>query len=423
MSAQEQVRVVVTGLGAVTPLGNDLSTSWAGVRAGNSGVDRITHFDPGAFASQIAGEVKGFDAAAVFGVKEARRGARPIHLAMAAAREALADSGLDIGPIAADVAVCMGSGIGGVEVLERATRVVDAEGPRRVSPFAAATALIDMAPGMVAIDLGAQGPNIAVVSACASGADAIGQGAEWIRRGDAIAVLAGGTEAAITETGMAMFGAARALSTRNHDPRGASRPFDKDRDGFVAAEGSAILVLEERGHAIARGARIYGEIVGYSATADAHHITAPHPLGDGAIRCIRRAVDRAGLVPSDIQYINAHGTSTDLNDVTETRAFKAVFGEGAYHIPISSTKSMTGHLLGAAGAFEAAVTLLAMQDSFIPPTINLDTPDPECDLDYVPHVGRPAALRYAISTSFGFGGHNACLVFHRGDDSPLPAPT
>jgi 3-oxoacyl-[acyl-carrier-protein] synthase II len=405
------IRVVVTGLGMVTPLGNDVASSWAGVQAGRSGVGPITRFDASRFTSRIAGEVKGYDAAAELGSKEARRSARPIHLAMTAAREAVRDSRLDIASEAADIGVCIGSGIGGMEILERATRVVDSAGPQRVSPFAAAAALIDMAPGMVAIDLGARGPNIAVVSACASGADAIGQAAEWIRRGDAVAVLAGGTEAAITETGLAIFAAARALSTRNDAPQQASRPFDRDRDGFVTAEGAAVLVLEDRRHAVARGATIYGEVQGYSATADAHHITAPDPSGEGAVRCMRRAIERAGLQPEGIDYVNAHGTGTALNDVAETRALKCVFGDGASTVPVSSTKSMTGHLLGAAGAFEAAVTLLAMRDGFIPPTINLDNPDPECDLDYVPNVGRTASLRHAMSTSFGFGGHNACLVF------------
>ncbi|MDQ6856390.1 MAG: beta-ketoacyl-ACP synthase II [Candidatus Dormibacteraeota bacterium] len=411
MADGERVRVVVTGLGMVTPLGNDVANTWHAVRSGRSGVGPITRFDASRFTSRIAGEVKNYDAAAEIGSKEARRSARPIHLAMSAARQAVTDSGLDVGSMAADVGVCIGSGVGGLEILERATRVVDSSGPQRVSPFAAAASLIDMAPGMVAIDVGARGPNIAVVSACASGADAIGQAAEWIRRGDATAVLAGGTESAITETGLAIFAAARALSTRNDQPQAASRPFDRDRDGFVTAEGSAVLVLEERKHALARGAHVYGEVAGYSATADAHHITAPDPTGAGAVLCMRRAIGRAGLEPSAIGYVNAHGTGTALNDLAETRALKCVFSDHAQTIPVSSTKSMTGHLLGAAGAFEAAVTLLAMRDGFIPPTINLDNPDPECDLDYVPHVGRSARLHHAMSTSFGFGGHNACLVF------------
>jgi 3-oxoacyl-[acyl-carrier-protein] synthase II len=412
----QQRRVVVTGIGAVSPVGNSAPESWDSIRAGRGGVARITHFDSSLLPVQIAGEVKGFDAAAIFGSKEARRGTPHVLFAMAAAREAVLDSRLDIAADPNEVGVLIASGIGGLEVIEKATRTLDNEGPRRVSPFAAAMALVDMAPGMVAIDLGARGPNMAVVSACASGADAIGQAANWIRQGDVDAVLAGGTEAGITTVGIAMFAAARALSTRNGDPAHASRPFDRDRDGFVAAEGSAVVVLEEREHALARGATIYGELLGYAAAADAYHITAPDPSGQGAIRCVTRALERAGVQPGDIQYINAHGTGTGLNDLAETRAIKAVFGDDAYKVPISSSKSMTGHMLGAAGAFEAMVTLLAMRDGFIPPTINLDNPDPECDLDYVPLVGRAADVRLAMTTSFGFGGHNACLVFAGGPD-------
>jgi 3-oxoacyl-[acyl-carrier-protein] synthase II len=416
MSEQRGRRVVVTGMGAVSPVGNSAPESWDAIRSGRGGVARITHFDSSVLPVHIAGEVKGFDAAAIFGGKEARRGTAHVHFAMAAAREAVTDSGLDIAAETADVGVLIASGIGGLEVIERATRTLDAEGIRRVSPFAAAMALVDMAPGMVAIDLGVRGPNMAVVSACASGADAIGQAGNWIRQGDAVAVLAGGTEAGITATGIGMFAAARALSTRSDDPEHASRPFDRDRDGFVAAEGSAVLVLEEREHALARGATIHGELVGYAAAADAYHITAPDPSGNGAIRCVRRALDQAGVRPEDIQYINAHGTGTPLNDLAETRAIKEVFGAAAYRVPISSSKSMTGHMLGAAGAFESMVALLAMRDGFIPPTINLDNPDPECDLDYVPHTGRAAEVRLAMSTSFGFGGHNACVVFAGGPD-------
>jgi 3-oxoacyl-[acyl-carrier-protein] synthase II len=416
MSDPVQRRVVVTGMGAVSPVGNSVPESWEAIRNGRSGIARITHFDSGVLPVHIAGEVKGFDAAAIFGTKEARRGTPHVLFAMAAAREAVLDSGLDIAANSTDVGVLIASGIGGLEVIEHATRTLDAEGPRRVSPFAAAMALVDMAPGMVAIDLGARGPNMAVVSACASGSDAIGQAGNWIRQGDAVAVLAGGTEAGITATGIVMFAAARALSTRNDDPEHASRPFDLDRDGFVAAEGSAVLVLEEREHALARGATIYGELIGYAASADAYHITAPDPSGVGAVRCVRTALDRAGVRPDDIQYINAHGTGTPLNDVAETRAIKEVFGAAAYTVAISSSKSMTGHMLGAAGAFESVVTLLAMRDGFIPPTINLDTPDPECDLDYVPRTGRAAEVRLAMSTSFGFGGHNACVVFAAGPE-------
>jgi 3-oxoacyl-[acyl-carrier-protein] synthase II len=417
MSEQRGRRVVVTGMGAVSPVGNSAPESWDAIRSGRGGITQITHFDSSILPVHIAGEVKGFDAAAVFGAKEARRGTPHVQFAMAAAREAVADARLDIAADSPDIGVMIASGIGGIEVIERATRTLDAEGVRRVSPFAAAMALVDMAPGMVAIDLGARGPNMAVVSACASGADAIGQAGNWIRQGDAVAVLAGGTEAGITATGIAMFAAARALSTRNADPEHASRPFDRDRDGFVAAEGSAVLVLEERDHALARGATIYGELVGYASSADAYHITAPDPSGAGAVRCVRRALEHAGARPEDIQYINAHGTGTPLNDLAETRAIKEVFGAAAYQVAISSSKSMTGHMLGAAGAFESMVTLLAMRDGFIPPTINLDNPDPECDLDYVPHIGRAADVRLAMSTSFGFGGHNACVVFARGPDS------
>jgi 3-oxoacyl-[acyl-carrier-protein] synthase II len=416
MSEQRGRRVVVTGMGAVSPVGNSAPESWDAIRSGRGGIGPITHFDSSKLPVHIAGEVKGFDAAAIFGSKEARRGTPHVQFAMAAAREAVSDSRLDIAADSTDIGVLIASGIGGLEVIERATRTLDAEGVRRVSPFAAAMALVDMAPGMVAIDLGARGPNMAVVSACASGADAIGQAGNWIRQGDAVAVLAGGTEAGITDTGIAMFAAARALSTRNDDPEHASRPFDRDRDGFVAAEGSAVLVLEEREHALARGANVYGELVGYGASADAYHITAPDPSGNGAVRCVRRALERAGARPEDIQYINAHGTGTPLNDLAETRALKEVFGTAAYRVAISSSKSMTGHMLGAAGAFESMVTLLAMRDNFIPPTINLDNPDPECDLDYVPHTGRAADVRLAMSTSFGFGGHNACVIFAGGPD-------
>jgi 3-oxoacyl-[acyl-carrier-protein] synthase II len=405
-------------MGAVSPVGNSASESWESLRSGQGGIAAITHFDASKLPVRIAGEVKGFDAAAIFGTKEARRGTPHVHFAMAAAREAVLHSGLDIAAESTEVGVLIASGIGGLEVIENTTRVLDLEGARRVSPFAAAMALVDMAPGMVSIDVGARGPNMAVVSACASGADAIGQAANWVRQGDAVAVLAGGTEAGITSTGIAMFAAARALSTRNDDPAHASRPFDRDRDGFVAAEGSAVLVLEEREHALARGATIYAELLGYAASADAYHITAPEPSGDGAIRCVRRALERAELGVDDIQYINAHGTGTPLNDLSETRALKNVFGESAYTVPISSTKSMTGHMLGAAGAFEAMVTILAMRDGFLPPTINLEHPDPECDLDYIPNVGRAVEARLAMTTSFGFGGHNACLVFAGG---PEPA--
>lgn len=403
-------RVVITGLGVVSPLGADVRSTWSSIRAGRSGVRRVTLFDASGLPSQIAAEVQGFDPQALVGVKQARRLCRPILFAIAAAREAVADSALDIADEPDAVGVCISSGVGGLEVIERATRTLDSQGARRVSPFAAAAVLIDSAPGMVAIDLGARGPNAAIVSACASGADALGTAATWIRQADADVVLAGGTEAALTATGLAMFGAAQALSTRNDDPEHASRPFDRDRDGFVAGEGAAVVVLESLEHARRRDARVYAEVAGYAATADAYHITAPDPSASGAVRCIHRALERAAPMVQRIDYVNAHGTGTVLNDTTETTAFKRVFGERAYEIPISSTKSMTGHLLGAAGAFEAVVSVLAIRDGFIPPTINLENPDPECDLDYVPHQGRSTEVRSVLSTSFGFGGHNACLV-------------
>lgn len=407
-------RVVVTGLGVVSPLGLDVPSTWQALRTGSSGVGPVTLFDASALTTRIAAEVRGFDPVALFGSKETRRSSRHIQFAMAASRQAVADSGLELDGISTNVGVCIGSGIGGLDIIETATRTLDSQGPRRVSPFAAAAALIDSAPGAVAMDLGIRGPNRAVVTACATGADSIGDAASWIREGDVVAVLAGGVEAGITSTGMAMFGASRALSTRNDDPERASRPFDRDRDGFVTGEGCAVLVLEDREHALARGATIYAELSGYAATADAYHITAPEPSGDGAIRCIRGALRKAGLEPDAVGYINAHGTGTALNDASESRAIRAVFGDAVRTVPVSSTKSMTGHMLAAAGAFEAIVCILAMRDQFIPPTINLDNPDPECDLNHVALQGREASIEVALSTSFGFGGHNACLVLTRG---------
>ncbi len=404
-------RVVVTGLGAITPLGNDWRSTWDACREGRSGVGPLTRFDPSEYPVRIAGEVKGFDPAEALGRKEARRTSRYIQLGIVAAREAAADSGLDVAAEGDDVAVIISSGVGGLDIMENETLALHEKGWRRVWPFTVPTMIADMAAGMVAIDLGAKGPNFAIVSACSSGAHAIGEAAEIIKRGDAVAALAGGSEAGITPIAIASFAITQALSTRNDEPERASRPFDRGRDGFVLAEGATVLMLEEREHALARNARIYAELVGYGATADASHITAPDPTGSGAIRCVTRALQRAGRRPDEVGYINAHGTSTPLNDVSETRAFKAVFGESAPLIPVSSSKSMTGHLLGAAGAFEAMVCVLAMYDHYLPPTINLDEPDPECDLDYVPNVGRKASPRLTISTSFGFGGHNACLAF------------
>lgn len=408
-------RVVITGIGAITPLGLDAESSWQSCRAGHSGIGPISLFDASALPTRIAGQVPGFDPEPIIGRKEARRSSRCTQMAIGAARAAIADSGIDISSIAEDVGVLLASGIGGLEVLERALIALHDHGARRVSPFTVPAMIPDMPAGMVAIDTGAKGPNFAVVSACASGTHAIGEAAEWIRRGDAVAVIAGGTEASITNLGIAAFNAMQALSTRNDEPEKASRPFDKDRDGFVMGEGAGIVILEGYERARQRGARVYAELVGYGATADAGHITQPDQDGDGARRCIVRALRRAGREPGDVDYINAHGTSTQMNDAAETRAVKAALGEVASVVPMSSTKSMHGHLLGAAGAVEAVITVLAMRDEFIPPTINLDEPDPQCDLDYVPNVGRQKRIDLALSTSFGFGGHNACLAFARVD--------
>ena len=421
MTGEERVRVVVTGMGCVSPVGNDRLTTWDALRHGRSGVARIANFDPSDLPSQTAGEVKGFDPVALLGHKEARRTSRPVQFAVAAAREAVADSGIDLGPISERAAVIVASGVGGLALFEKAVLAYAEGGYRKVSAFAAAGMLVDMPAGMVAADVGARGPNFAIVSACASSAHAIGEAAEQIRRGDAVVALAGGTEGSITPVGMAMYCVIGALSRRNDDPEAGSRPFDRDRDGFVTGEGAAVLVLEELGHARARGARIYGELVGYGATADAAHITQPDPSGAQAARCIGLALERAGRSPHDVGYVNAHGTGTPLNDPAETRALKLALGEAVATVPVSSTKSMTGHLTGAAGALEAVITLMAIHDGFLPPTINLDHPDPECDLNHVALVGRQASPSLAISTSFGFGGHNACLAFAKvadADDAP-----
>ena len=411
MNGNGHRRVVITGMGAVSPVGNDLPSTWESCREGRSGVRPITRFDARDFPVRIAGEVCAFDAAELLGRKEARRTSRVIHFAMVSAREAVADSGLDIAAEANEVGVIIASGVGGLDVMESSAISVHDHGWRRTWPFTVPAMIPDMPAGMVAIDHGAKGPNFCIVSACASGAHALGEAAELIKRGDAVAVLAGGTEAGITAVGVASFAIMQALSTRNDEPERASRPFDRGRDGFVLGEGAAVLVLEDLEHARGRGARIYAELIGYGATADASHITQPDPEGDGARRCMERALQRAGRRPDDVDYINAHGTGTPLNDVAETKAIRAVFGEAAARIPVSATKSMTGHLLGAAGALEAVVSIMAINDHYIPPTINLDDPDPECDLDHVAHIGRPASPRLVASTSYGFGGHNACLLF------------
>jgi 3-oxoacyl-[acyl-carrier-protein] synthase II len=406
-------RVVITGMGAVTPLGLDVHATWAACRDGRSGVGPISLFDASALPTRIAAEVKDFDANAAVGLKDARRTSRCIQLALTAAREALTDSGIDVRSMAEDVGVLVASGVGGLEFLERGTLALHNQGVRRVSPFTVPAMIVDMPAGMIAIETGAKGPNFAVVSACASGAHALGEAAEWIRRGDASVVIAGGTEASVTALGIGSFNAMQALSVRNDEPERASRPFDRERDGFVMGEGAGIMVLEDYEHARQRGAHIYAELTGYGATADAGHITQPNEDGDGARRSILKALQRAKRAPEEVGYINAHGTSTQLNDAAETRAVKAALGDTASTVPMSSTKSMHGHLLGAAGAVEAVITVCAMQDQFVPPTINLDEPDPGCDLDYVPHRGRNARIDFALSTSFGFGGHNACLGFSR----------
>ena len=404
-------RVVVTGTGCICPVGSDTETSWSNIRAGKSGIGPITLFDASEFQTRIAGEVKDFDPVALFGSKEARRMDRYTQFAATAAQEALVNAGLTAPNINGDrIGVFMGTGIGGVGTLLKEHENLLAKGPRRVSPFLVPMMLPDSASGQIAILFGLRGPNLSVVSACASGTNAIGEAAETIRRGAADIMLAGGAEAAILPTIMAGFGVMGAISTRNEDPQAASRPFDKNRDGFVAGEGAGALILEEYDHAKSRNAPILGEVLGYGITNDAYHITAPSETGAGASLCMQMALADAGLRVDQIDYLNAHGTSTPLNDRSETAAVKTVLGEAAYDTPISSTKSMTGHLLGAAGAIEAIFCLKAIQEGFLPPTINYETRDPECDLDYVPNRARAASVQRVMSNSFGFGGHNATLI-------------
>lgn len=405
-------RVVVTGLGAVTPLGTGVDTFWPRLLDGTNGIGRVTHCDPTLFATQIAAEVRDFNAEDWMEKKDARRVDRFIAFAAAAAKMALDDA--DFHPteeLADEVGVLIGSGIGGLTLLGDQHRVQIDKGPSKVTPFLVPYMIPDMASGYVSIANGLRGPNNCVVTACATGSNAIGDAYHVIKRGDAVAMLAGGAEAPICEIGIAAFSAARAMSTRNDDPEHASRPFEKNRDGFVMGEGAAVLILEDRDFAIARGAHIYGEIIGYGMSGDAHHITMPLPGHAGAARAMRMALKNAKLEPNQIDYINAHGTSTEINDKYETEAYKSVFGEDAYTVPISSTKSMTGHMLGAAGALEALVCLKVIKHGAIPPTINYVEPDPDCDLDYVPNTAREAKVKVALSNSFGFGGHNATLIF------------
>ena len=405
-------RVVVTGIGALTPLGLDMASTWEGLIAGKSGIDYITLCDATILETKFAGEVKGFDPGGIIGRKESRRMDRFAQLGVAAAMQSVKCSGIDVNNHS-DIAVVVGSGIGGLTTLFEETKVLLEKGPSRVSPFLAPMMISDMAAAQVSIMLGIKGLNLCTTSACSSSADALGVACELIRRGEAEAALAGGAEAIINPIGITAFNALHAISTRNDAPKLASRPFDAERDGFVISEGACILVLESQSHAEKRGANILAEIISYGATADAFHMTQPDEKGEGAARAMQLALKKAGLGPADIDYINAHGTSTALNDKCETLAIKSVFGEQAYKVPISSTKSMLGHLIGGAGAVEAAICIMTILNGIMPPTINLEHPDPECDLDYVPNVARKKTVNTALSNSFGFGGHNSVLIFRR----------
>lgn len=404
-------RVVITGLGVVSPLGLDISSFWEALKSGQSGVDRITLFDAGPFETQIAAEVKGFNPAEYVEHREARRMDRYTQFAVVAAMQAVKHAKIDCAREGPDVGVLIGSGIGGITTLSAQMAILAEKGPRRISPLLVPMMIADAAAGHVSIMLGAKGVNFCATSACSSSADAIGEAFEIIRRNDIQVMIAGGAEAPITPIAIAGFNAAGALSTHNDNPKKASRPFDAKRDGFVMGEGAGIVVLEALDHALKRDAEILAEVVAYGATSDAYHITQPAQDGEGGAKAMQTALRKAGLTPKDIDYINAHGTATPLNDKCETMAIKAVFGNDAYHIPVSSTKSMTGHLLGAAGAIEAIVCILAIQHGIVPPTINLEHADPECDLDYVPNVARQKKVRTAMSNSFGFGGHNSVLLF------------
>ncbi len=407
-------RVVVTGIGVMSPLGLDVDSMWQAMIAGKSGVDYITAFDASPYMTKIAAEVKGFDPAQYMDRKELRRMDSFAHFAVAASRQAVEHARLKIDASNAnDIGVIIGAGYGGLSTVLSQYEVLKERGPERVSPFLVPMMIADTACGVVSIMLGAKGPNYCITSACASGSDAVGDSYEIVKRGDAEAMIAGGTEAQIIPLTLAAFNAARAISTRNDEPQKASRPFDAERDGFVMGEGCVTLILESLSFATKRGAPILGEMISYGASADAYHITQPAEDGEGGARAMAAALRKAGIEPEQIDYINAHGTSTQLNDRNETIAIKTVFGEHAYRVPVSSTKSMTGHLLGAAGAIEAAACILTIQNGIIPPTINLTNPDPECDLDYVPHVARPAKVEIAMSNSFGFGGHNSTLIFRR----------
>jgi 3-oxoacyl-[acyl-carrier-protein] synthase II len=405
-------RVVVTGLGCISPLGGDVNSTWEALVKGESGVGAITHFDASEFKTKFAAEVKAFDPDETLGRRLSRRTDRFTQFALEATRQAITDARLEITDSNRDrIGAVFGTGIGGISTLFSESTAYVERGPRWVSPHMVPMMLPDSAPGYAAIEFGMRGPNMTIVTACASSANAIGEAAAMIRRGAADAMVAGGAEAAIVPIAVAGFNTMGAISTRNDDPQAASRPFDRDRDGFVMGEGSAMLILEELEHAENRNATILAEVVGYGATNDAYHISAPAENGAGAVICMRTALGEAGLEANQIGYINAHGTSTPLNDASETAAIKTVFGDDAYQTPISSTKSMTGHLLGAAGALESLFCIQAMRTGILPPTINYTTPDPDCDLDYVPNQARKASIKYTMTNSFGFGGHNACLIF------------
>jgi len=404
----------VTGLGIISPVGIGLTESWSNITGGKSGITRITRFDASAYTSQIAGEVKGFDPAQYLPAKEVRRFDAFIHYGLAAGIDAIKDAGLDLQRLNREtIGVCIGSGIGGLPLIEDTHNALLAGGPRKISPFFVPGSIINMISGQLSIMYGLQGPNLAVVTACTTANHSIGEAGRLIEYGDADVMIAGGAESTVSALGIGGFCAARALSTRNDEPAAASRPWDKDRDGFVMGEGAGVLVLEEYEHAKARGARIYCELAGYGMSADAHHITAPCEDGAGAIRCMNNALRNAGLNHDQVDYINAHGTSTPLGDIAETTAVKNCFGTHARKLAVSSTKSMTGHLLGAAGGVEAVFSVLAIRDQVAPPTINLANQDPQCDLDYVPNTARPMRIDVALSNSFGFGGTNGSLVFRK----------
>jgi 3-oxoacyl-[acyl-carrier-protein] synthase II len=407
-------RVVITGMGAISPLGLDVPALWQGVREARSGVGPVTLCDTAGLESRIAGEVKGFEPQNYMDRKEVRRNDRFIHFALAATGEALRSAELTITPEnAEEIGVIIGSGIGGIATFAEGLNTLRDKGPGRVSPFLVPAMITNMAAGQVSIQYGLKGPNFCPTSACSTGAHAIGEAVETIRRGWAKAIVAGGSEAPITPIGIAAFVSARAISTRNDEPASASRPFDATRDGFVLSEGGAVVVLEDLEFALARGARIVAEVAGYGLSGDAYHITQPCPGGEGALRAMRLALRHAGLSPDDVDYINAHGTSTPAGDIAETQAIKSLLGERAYRVPVSSSKSQFGHLIGAAGSIEAIITALAIQNDLLPPTINYATPDPQCDLDYVPNAARRGRVDVAISNSFGFGGHNVSLVIRR----------